>query len=235
MGKKQIEKKFSVILLCAGIGNRIKKLSKEPKCLLEINNKTILEHNLNIIQKCKVEDVIIVIGYKSRKILNFVMKLKLKLKIKFVKNSNPILYGNTVSMYLGLKQITKGAIIIDGDLMYDESVLKKILSKNNRSELVVGEGDINDIECAKTLVDKKKFVKKTIDKRKIYPTEIEKFYFAGEAIGIIKIIKEDIEKFKKNCKKFLNLKNNLKVNWEHLINNYVKKNSLNFLKLNKKY
>lgn len=235
MAKRQIDQKFSVILLCAGVGKRIKKISQAPKCLLKINNKTILEHNLSIIQKLSIKDVILVVGYKSKKIHNFVKKLKFKLKIKFIKNSNPILHGNTVSMYLGLKNINKGAVIIDGDLIYEEMVLKKILSKKTRSELVVGEGDINDIECAKTLVNKKKLVKKTIDKRKIYTKELKKFYFVGEAIGVIKIIKKDIKKFKDNCKKFLKIKNNLKLNWEHLINMYVKKNSLNFLKLNKKY
>ena len=235
MVNKQIDQKFSVVLLCAGVGKRIEKVSKAPKCLLKINNKTILEHNLNIIQKLRIKDVILVVGYKSSKILNFIKKLKFELKIKFIKNSNPILHGNTVSMYLGLKQINDSVVIIDGDLIYEEMVLKRILYRKNRSELVVGAGNINDIECAKTLVNRKKLVKKTIDKRKLYAKEIKKFYFVGEAIGVIKIIKRDIKKFKENCKKFLKIKNNLKLNWEHLINMYVKKNSLNFLKLNKKY
>jgi len=55
---------MQLILLSAGRGSRLpKKYRSKPKCLAVVNNKTILENNLNFYNKFK--DKIIVGGYKK--------------------------------------------------------------------------------------------------------------------------------------------------------------------------
>ena len=45
---------YSVVLLSAGIGRRLGALGKKhPKCLLKINNKTLIELLLNNLKKRK--------------------------------------------------------------------------------------------------------------------------------------------------------------------------------------
>ena len=60
-----------LILLAAGKGSRLpKKFRKNPKCMVKINKKTILEHNLNFYKKFKFRTI--VGGYKSNKLKNFI-------------------------------------------------------------------------------------------------------------------------------------------------------------------
>jgi len=233
--KRKVESTFTAIILCAGFGSRIKKTTGIPKTLLKINGSTIIEKILNSLKKNKINNINIVTGYKGHLIRKHLSKkYKNELKINFIKNEDPKKLGNAYSLYLGVKKLNSNILIIDGDLIFDEKIIS-IIDTDQKDQILVGKGKISDIECAKTLVDKENFVKKTIDKRAISKKEKEKYRFIGEAIGIIKISKNNIKKFKKHIKIFFKSEKNLALNWEHLINFYVKKNRLNYLKINKKY
>ena len=234
MDKRNINKPFEVVILCAGFGSRIKKATLIPKCLLKIGKKTILERILFILEKNNIYEVNIVTGYKDNLIKKHLSKSSNKLKIKYIKNKNPKKFGNTYSLFLGIMNVNSNVLIIDGDLVFDERIISKI-DKKDKNEILVGDGNITDKECAKTLIDKNGNIKKTVDKRHLSIKEKKAYKFVGEAIGIIKISKRNIRKFKNNCKKFLNKKSNLILNWEHLINYYCIKEKINFLKIEKKY
>ena len=62
--KKQIGN-LSAILLLAGYGKRIANVTSKPKCLLKINDQTIIERNLNILKELKIKNVTLVLGYKK--------------------------------------------------------------------------------------------------------------------------------------------------------------------------
>ena len=60
---------MQLIILAAGRGFRLpEKFRNKPKCLAVINEKTILEHNLNFL---KFKKRYIVTGYKNNKISKF--------------------------------------------------------------------------------------------------------------------------------------------------------------------
>ena len=65
MDKKIQSKKISVIFLLAGFGKRISNFTKEPKCLLKINGKTLIERNLSYLKSLKIKNVTMVLGYKK--------------------------------------------------------------------------------------------------------------------------------------------------------------------------
>lgn len=231
MDKRNIDRNFTAVILCAGRGTRIAKTTKLPKSLLKINGKSIIDRTLEALEKNQVKKVNIVTGYKASLLKKHVLKRdNKKISIKFIKNKNPIKYGNSYSLYLGIKNIKSDIIIMDGDLIVDQKIISKIYH-SKKNILFVGKGNISDKECAKTLIDKNGNVKKTIDKRFLSNNEIKNYNFIGEAIGIIKISKENFLGFNNCCKKFLKNKKNLGLNWEHLINSYVVKNTLKFIKI----
>jgi hypothetical protein len=80
--------------------------------------------------------------------------------------------------------------LIDG-----HEVILKFIKDPNPDSLLIGEGTLDDMECAKTLIDHNGYVRKTIDKRFISDKELDKYIFAGEAIGMIKISKENRSKY----------------------------------------
>ena len=234
MDKGSLAKDFQIVILCAGYGSRIRKTTKIPKCLLRINNKSILERIIYSFEKYKIHNINIVTGFKDNLIKKHLSKYSKKIKIKYIKNKDPKKFGNTYSLFLGIMNINSNVIIVDGDLVFDDRIISKI-DKKNKNEILVGDGNITDKECAKTLIDKKGYIKKTVDKRYLSIEEIKAYKFIGEAIGIIKISKKNIGKFKNYCKKFLNKRLHLRLNWEHFINHYCIKEKINFLKIEKKY
>ena len=64
---------MQLIVLAAGKGSRLpKKFRNKPKCMTEINGKSILEHNKSFFLKFKKR--IIITGYKSKLINDYAKK-----------------------------------------------------------------------------------------------------------------------------------------------------------------
>ena len=78
MGKK-ISK---AIILAAGRGSRLQKILKgEPKPLLKIHKHSLLEILINDLKYLKVNNIVIITGFKSKKIRD---KIKIKQNIIFI-------------------------------------------------------------------------------------------------------------------------------------------------------
>ena len=59
-----------ILIICAaGRGTRIKKAFKDPKTLIEFNQKSIIQNILGIFDLKKIKKIIIVVGYKKEKII----------------------------------------------------------------------------------------------------------------------------------------------------------------------
>ena len=71
----KIKNSLSVIILCGGQGQRLRPLTEKiPKPLIKIKNKTIIEYIINHFHKHKIENIIIVTGYKHKLLKQFVNK-----------------------------------------------------------------------------------------------------------------------------------------------------------------
>ena len=225
MDKKQSQiVKTSAILLLAGYGKRIASITSNPKCLLKINNQSIIERNLNILKALGIKNVTLVLGFKKELIKKEVIKFKKYFNFNYSYNKNYIKFGNSYSLLIGLKK-TKGKVIIfDGDLVYSKKILENFIIKGHESSFLIGKTSIKDIECAKALIDKNGFIKKTIDKRRIYKYELKKYKFIGEAIGILRISNRVRKLMIDGLKDFLKKKKNLILNWEHFMNKFLEEN-----------
>ena len=91
---------ISAILLAAG---QSKRLRYENKLIKNYKGKHLINHILKSLIKSKVNKIIVVLGYESRKIKKIVLKSK---KIIFVVNSN-YKKGISTSIKCGLKKYQK--------------------------------------------------------------------------------------------------------------------------------
>ena len=82
----------TALILCAGYGKRLNPLTlTEPKPLLKINEITLLENCINLIQYLGIKKVIINTFYLKEKIENFLKTKKLGLNIQIVDDGKVIL------------------------------------------------------------------------------------------------------------------------------------------------
>ena len=76
---KKSYKKLNAILLSAGFGTRLRPLTlTKPKCLMEINNKSLLELWINHLQKLKADSVLINTHYLDDQVKQFLYTKKFK-------------------------------------------------------------------------------------------------------------------------------------------------------------
>ena len=178
---------MEAIFLLAGFGKRISSLTKDPKCLLKINNEKLILRNLRLLKKYKIRNITIVLGYKKTLIKKEIIKSKKYFNFKFAYNHEYRNKGNSFSLLKGLKKVNSNCLIFDGDVVFSEKIIANFLKNSFNSSFLIGKTSIRDKECAKVLVDNNGYVKMTIDKRFIKKKELTDLNFVGEAIGIIKV------------------------------------------------
>ena len=82
----------TALILCAGYGKRLNPLTlTKPKPLLKINEITLLENCINLIQILGIKEVIINTFYLKEKIQNFIETKKFNLNIKIINDGKEIL------------------------------------------------------------------------------------------------------------------------------------------------
>ena len=210
----------TAVILGAGRGARLGSITDEPKCLLRIAGQTLLGRHLNLLEELGVETAVLVVGYRQEMIRDHVQSLQPGLEIRYVENVEYETKGNGYSLYQGLAAATGPTLTIDGDLIYTRDILAGFLSNGHTDAVLVGPGSLDDIECAKALVDPDRRVRNLIDKRAVRPDDAGQFL--GEAIGLM-IFSESARRALVSCaEEFFSHPDHLILNWEHLLNVYLR-------------
>ena len=85
-------KKFEAVILSGGRGIRVKKYTRNiPKCLIEINGKPFLYHQLKYLKKNNIKSVIILVGYLGEKVKSYLEKNIDFIKVKVVSDGKKLL------------------------------------------------------------------------------------------------------------------------------------------------
>lgn len=207
------------IILAAGRGTRIPQFSKKkPKCMIQINGKSILKRQIDFFNKLRIEEIVIVRGYKK----NF---LKIK-NIKYIDNEKFKTSEQLESLNCAKGELNGQLIISFSDIIYDFKILKKIiLSKNDKITLAIDKNwkkrYKNRYDHPYEQADKVKLNKK--DEVKKIGKEISIDDADAEFLGILKINNSGAKIFKEYFKK-LNKSEIKKMQIHHFINYLSKKN-----------
>lgn len=222
--------KLTALILAAGYGSRISDVTTDPKSLLTVNEKTLIEWHFNSLKAVGIKDVVVVTGYKREVLEDYLGRFSNEFNVTFAVNDDYRVKGNTYSFFYGLEKVESDFLLFDADLIYDTEILKAYVNDTNANSILVGESSIDDIECAKAMIDQNGFVRMTIDKRAVTAEERQKYTFAGEAIGILKFSKSYRDDMFNECKKFLANPENISKNWEHVMNEFLLSHDMKFVK-----
>ncbi len=104
------------IILGAGSGSRMGQHTRDiPKVLLDINGKSILERQISLLRKHKVNEIFVVTGYKKEK---YVLK-----DIEYFFNPKYSETEQLTSMMTARRKIAGDVLIIFGDIIFDSDIL----------------------------------------------------------------------------------------------------------------
>lgn len=130
---------MQAIILAAGMGKRLKELTKDnTKCMVKVNGQTLIERLLRILDKKGLSRIIVVVGYKGQELMNYINTLGLSTNVTFV--DNPI-YNKTNNIYsLSLADnylSSEDTLLFESDLIFEESIVDELLSDQRETLAVV--------------------------------------------------------------------------------------------------
>ena len=133
---------MTYIILAAGKGNNLKPLTlKYPKTSYKLNsNETVLQHLVRSIRKYDdTAEVIVVLGYLADAVKNELEYDNVKFIVNpFYEVTNSISSLWFAKQYLERENVT----IIHGDVVFDEHIMKDILTINTKNPFVLVDSSI---------------------------------------------------------------------------------------------
>src|SRR3972149_2126218 len=120
---------MKAIILAAGRGSRLYPYTKYiPKCLLDIGGESILEHQMNHIRDCGIDEVVIVVGFGFEKVENFLRDYDgLGMRITTLYNPFYQTTNSLISLWIAKCEMNQDIVIINGDDVFEIDVLEKVL------------------------------------------------------------------------------------------------------------
>ena len=232
--KKYLPQKenLNTIILAASQGKEFGKLTKNlPKSLLKVNKKSLLDYQIDILNKSGIKDISIVSGFKKE--LFKIPNIKLHVNKNWEKTSS--LY----SLWQAKKEL-KETIISYGDIIYSEKAIQALNYGGNEKEDIVILCDkswVNDssnreyytgVICKQN--SKKNIFKDNVLRVSKLEVNLNKKISNGEFIGMLRLNKKGSLIFKKHLS-ILNKADNLRaMTLEGFINYLIKKNLKVFAK-----
>ena len=118
----------TALILCAGFGKRLNPLTLEtPKPLIELNNVTVLEKCINLIESLGVRNIIVNTFYLGEQIHNFLRNNNFKSEIKVIDDGKKIL--DTGGGILNMLNHSKddNVLIFNPDTIWHKSYFDEII------------------------------------------------------------------------------------------------------------
>ena len=124
------EKQYKAVVIAAGLGSRLKSMTEDtPKCMLKINGKTILQHQIDAYNNCGISDISVVRGYKKEKI-----NLS---SIRYYENTDYKNNNILNSLFYAEEQINGNVIISYSDIIFSTQIVDRLLDSNADISIVV--------------------------------------------------------------------------------------------------
>ncbi len=121
---------MNAIILAAGKGERLRPLTnKKPKCLVELFGKSLLEWQIHAFQNAGIYDITVVSGYMSN-LINFS-------SIDVIQNEHFDTTNMVETLFCAENKFTNSTIVSYGDIIFEPSILKKLVSSNHDFSIIV--------------------------------------------------------------------------------------------------
>ena len=124
-GEKQVR---TALLLAAGTGSRLAPLTdKMPKCLVPVNEISILERLLDALRSYNFNKLVIVVGHQADSIRDFLGTKAYGMEIVYITSPVYKTTNNIYSLWLAGKAIEEPFLLIESDLVFDPEMLGSML------------------------------------------------------------------------------------------------------------
>lgn len=122
------EKIRTALLLAAGTGSRLSPLTDmTPKCLVHVNEFTILERLIRSLQEHDFKRLVVVVGHQADSVREYLGTRAGGMEISYITSPLYKTTNNIYSLWLAKNIIDEPFILIESDLVFDTKMLKGML------------------------------------------------------------------------------------------------------------
>ena len=119
----------TALLLAAGTGSRLHPLTNSaPKCLTELNGKTLIERLVHALQSNGIQRLVVVVGYLESQIIHYLDQMEHDLEIEYITNSKFQTTNNIYSLWLAREKINEPFLLVECDLVFDPELLLPLMT-----------------------------------------------------------------------------------------------------------
>jgi choline kinase len=165
------------ILLAAGRGRRLG--SAEPKCLISIDDRTLLERHLANMAEAGITALTLVVGFEKERILAALEHLPRTLPVEIVENPR-FVHGSIVSLQVAGERLLEGAVWMDADVLYPAALLRRLVASPHENAVLLDGRSEESGEEMMVAIQGGRAVKIA---RRVGPS----WDFAGESVGFTKV------------------------------------------------
>jgi choline kinase len=121
----------TAVLLAAGSGRRLSPFTDQtPKCLVEIDGRSLLSRIVESVEASGFERLVIVTGYEAGQITNHMSQLDTRLDVMYVHNERFASTNNMYSLWLIQPHVQDGFVLVESDLIFDSEALMPFRTPN---------------------------------------------------------------------------------------------------------
>lgn len=120
---------MQAVILAAGMGKRLKELTQNnAKCMVKVNEVTLIERMLRILDKKHLSKIVVVIGFKGKQLADFIKQLQIKTEVVFVNNDVYDKTNNIYSLLLAKEyMVNEDTLLLESDIIFEESLIDLLL------------------------------------------------------------------------------------------------------------
>lgn len=191
---------MEAIILAAGQGSRLAESTLDlPKPLVDINGISLIQRQINLLQKKSISKITIIRGYKLD-------KFQLK-NVNYVNDKKFDEHDQLGSLISAIHEIKNDVLIIFGDILFDENIIKQMIQSKEEITVAVDSNwrksyevrSDNPIELAGKVLIKNNQI---IEFSENLPIKKEGFEI-DEFLGLIKIKKNKTEQIRNLLKELM--------------------------------
>jgi choline kinase len=130
------------IVLAAGRGSRLRPYTDDrPKCLIEIDGRTLIDAQIDALADCGVTDVVAVVGYRSD-----VVRRAVGGRVRFIENPRYAETNSLYSLWLAAKELCEGALVINSDVLAAPLLFERLCRSGAADAVLVDRDQVCGVE-----------------------------------------------------------------------------------------
>jgi len=200
---------MKAIILSAGQGGRLLPLTETlPKCLLQLGDRTIIEHQITNLNACGISDIAVVTGFAAGAVESALQELSNSRSApRCVFNPFFNVADNLASCWMARHEMTGPFILLNGDTLFEPAVCEKLLNAPPAPiTLAIDRKSRYDSDDMKVRLDGTKLLEvgKTLEAENI----------DGESIGMMRFQQDGADRFVATLDQIMRTPNSL--SWWYL-------------------